>query len=85
MVNFADFLILSNSFGQETGDAAEPNADFDCDGSVGFSDFLILSNSFGLTVAGEAATVPEPGCTVLLVTGAMLVVNVRRGRSGCSC
>ena len=44
-VNFADFLILSSTF----GDTQEPGtgADFDGDGVVSFADFLQLSANFG--------------------------------------
>lgn len=51
-VDFADFLALSDSFGQEV----EPStgADFDGDGVVGFTDFLLLSANFG-----ETRTVPS--------------------------
>lgn len=44
IVNFADFLTLSDNFGQPGGWA---DGDFDGDGFVGFSDFLILSTNFG--------------------------------------
>lgn len=45
IVNFDDFLILSQNFGQSTTAGAR-EGDFDGDGRVGFADFLILSNYF---------------------------------------
>ena len=43
-VDFADFLILSTSFGST--DATWSDGDFSCNGSVGFDDFLMLSANF---------------------------------------
>lgn len=54
-VNFADFLVLSNNFG-EAGDWSQ--GDFDSNGKVEFPDFLLLSDNFG--TASAAAAVPEP-------------------------
>ena len=44
-VGFADFLILSASFGQS--DVGYANGDMDCSGTVDFADFLVLSSNFG--------------------------------------
>ena len=44
-VDFADFLIVAASFGQE--DAGWEDGNFGLDDSVGFEDFLLLSASFG--------------------------------------
>ena len=76
-VNFADFLILSNAFGQDDGGPADINED----GSVNFADFLFLSSNFGKTIG--AASVPEPNSWVLLVFGfAWCLRQARRaGRS----
>ena len=43
-VDFADFQVLSSSFGQQ-GDWSA--GDFDLDGTVGFSDFLLMADNFG--------------------------------------
>ena len=56
-VQFSDFLILSDNFGQVDGSWSA--GDFDSDGLVGFRDFVILSNNFGKS-APIAASVPEP-------------------------
>ena len=53
LVDFQDFLELSNHFGQR---GAWDEGDFDADNLVGFSDFLVLSANFGTTTI---ATVPE--------------------------
>ena len=44
-VDFADFLILSSTFGDTV--APGTGADIDGDGVVGFADFLLLSANFG--------------------------------------
>lgn len=74
MVDFSDFLILSNSFGQ----TVDPGSlgDIDGDGSVAFSDFLVLSDNFGKTAA---AAVPEPS-SVSLFGIAVLLVGLLRCR-----
>lgn len=76
-VAFADFLILSNSFGTDV----DPNTsgDLNGDGNVGFPDFLLLSNNFGTSAA--AASVPEPAAMTLFGIGALLLGLVRRRRS----
>lgn len=47
-VDFADFLVLSASFGN---DGTWSTGDFDGDGIVAFSDFLLLSSNFGSQTA----------------------------------
>ena len=61
-VGFADFLILSDNFGQSVAD--HRLGDIDCSGEVAFADFLILSDNFGDTVGGAQA-VPEPSSSLL--------------------
>jgi len=74
-VAFADFLILSNSFGQ----MVEPGTqgDIDGDGNVAFADFLVVSNNFGQTAA---AAVPEPSSASLIGLAVLLVGLLRRSR-----
>ena len=56
VVDFGDFAILSNSFGQ-----ANAAADFNSDGIVDSADFAILSDNFGATLsASVAATTNTP-------------------------
>jgi len=76
-VAFADFLILSQNFGQAATDHA--SGDIDCSGDVAFADFLILSQNFGQTVGG-AQSVPEPSGLLLLGLAGMLGGFVRRRR-----
>lgn len=77
-VDFADFLVLSENFGNTA--MSHEEGDLDCDGSVAFPDFLILSNNFGNAVG--ATQVPEPASGVLgALTLAMIGVLRKRSRS----
>jgi len=76
-VAFADFLILSQNFGQTAAD--HTTGDIDCSGDVALADFLILSQNFGQVVGG-AQSVPEPNGAVLLALAAMSLGLVRRRR-----
>jgi hypothetical protein len=64
-VQFADFVILANSYGRP---GAWTEGDFDASGQVQFPDFTILANNFGLSAPASAA-VPEPTVAGLLMTG----------------
>ncbi len=77
-VAFADFLILSQNFGQAASD--HTTGDIDCSGDVAFADFLVLSQNFGQTVGG-AQTVPEPSGLALLGLSGLFVGLLRRRRS----
>ena len=44
-IDFEDFLILAENFGEE--DAVFAEGDFDGDGRVSFLDFLVLAENFG--------------------------------------
>ncbi len=78
MVAFADFLILSNNFGQMVD--SHEQGDIDCSGDVAFADFLILSNNFGQSVGAEAASVPEPNGLGILAIGMVAIGAMRRRR-----
>jgi|GEM_PF-2768306 len=86
-LEFADFLIISNSFGQEVANHTE--GDVDCDGVVAFSDFLEFSISFGLATGvwdGDpiaAASVPEPNGSLIALLGivGMLLTRKRAKRN----
>ena len=79
-VEFADFLILSGSFGETFDPADHTKGDIDCNGTVEFADFLVLSGNFGTDVGGVAA-VPEPSGFVLLgMVGLLLGGTLRRRR-----
>lgn len=77
VVEFADFLVLSNNFGNEVAD--HTLGDVDCNGTVEFSDFLALSANFGATT-GEPAAVPEPSGRALSAIAIMCVGWMRRRR-----
>ena len=77
-VAFADFLILSQNFGQAATD--HTTGDIDCSGDVAFADFLVLSQNFGQTVGG-AESVPEPSALALLGLSGLFVGLMRRRRS----
>jgi hypothetical protein len=92
-VNFADFVALSNHYGQfGQGWAA---ADFNADGVSNFADFVILSNHYGQNIAGGSFTaspdelaamnafaaangVPEPATLSILALGALAVLKRRK-------
>ena len=46
VVNFVDFLIVSENFGRQV-EAGSADGDFNDDGDVDFFDFLVMSNNFG--------------------------------------
>ena len=56
-VDFADFLVVSNNFGQT--ETAWPRGDFDWDRKTTFADFLLLSANYGITSVGPL-TQDEP-------------------------
>ncbi|HZL36648.1 MAG TPA: ELWxxDGT repeat protein [Tepidisphaeraceae bacterium] len=49
-VNFADFVILSNHFGQTYAPPAWSEGDMTGDNKVTFADFVVFSNNFGKTL-----------------------------------
>jgi hypothetical protein len=76
-VDFDDFVVLANNFGNAVAD--HTFGDIDCDGTVQFSDFVVLSANFGSTVGG-AASVPEPSSLGLLGFSVLCLGLLRRRR-----
>jgi len=74
-VTFADFLTLSDNFG-EADAAAWSEGDFNCSGDVGFDDFLQLSSNFGRRA--DPISVAEPQSTKWLAL--LLLVGFQRFR-----
>ena len=77
VVDFADFLVLSASFGLAGGWA---QGDFDGSQTVDFADFLRLSANFEGSVAA-APSVPEPHADLPLLLMLLVVTNLRPRRS----
>lgn len=75
-VEFADFLVLAENFGQQV--SAYSDGDVDCNGTVQFADFLTLAENFGKSVGAQAAAVPEPSGWALLGLGIIGVLTARR-------
>ena len=80
-VAFADFLVLSDNFGDPTK-TSYSDGNIDLMDDVAFADFLVLSANFGKTpaAAGTAAAVPEPSSLALLSLGGLLAALTRRRR-----
>ena len=76
-VNFADFLILSENFGQ-AGTWRE--GDFDGDGTIDFPDFLALSANFVGPANASAASVPEPTAQSIALFGLLGMIGFRKRR-----
>jgi hypothetical protein len=92
-VNFADFVALSNNYGQNN--TSWLTGDFNNDHTTNFADFVLLSNHYGQSIAGNAfiATpdelaamnafaaanaVPEPASLALLAVGALALLTRKR-------
>lgn len=71
VVNFDDFVVLTNNYNVTDTDWRHGN--FDLDGITNFIDFTILANHFGESMQPEQS-VPEPGALILL-SAAILVAR----------
>ena len=80
IVDFIDFLVVSDGFGEPVSTWSE--GDFNANGRVDFADFLRLSGNFEAPV-GDMETVPEPRTgTWLGMVGLLAIRAVRSGRPG---
>ena len=83
MVNFVDFLTLSDGFG---GIGSWSDGDFDGDGMLAFGDFLLLADNFGNTAnaanASTISTVPEASGSLLAHLALVVLFAVTRGKLG---
>ena len=75
IVNFVDFVSLSNDFGM-TGTGWE-KGNFNTDDNTNFNDFVALSNNFGQNFA-SGSDVPEPIAAVLLGLGGLALAWRKR-------
>jgi|GEM_PF-3895257 len=76
VVDFADFLVLSHHYNDESKSGNFWNGDFDLNNAIEFQDFLILSSNYGSSLEESVqSNAPEPG--MHLVHLALLVCLAR--------
>ena len=75
IVNFVDFVQLSNAFGMSGSGWGEGN--YNTDNNTNFNDFVLLSNNFGTSFA-SGSNVPEPAAISAL--GVLTLVWLRKRR-----
>ena len=73
IVNFNDFVVLSNNFGVTPTGWGQGNGN--TDETTNFNDFVRLSNNFGMNFASDS-NVPEPA--TLVVLGLAVMAGIRR-------
>ena len=66
-VDFPDFLVLVDHFGQTPATYADGNLDLE--NGVGFQDFVIFADSFGKSAVTSVQSVPEPSSWCLAFVG----------------
>jgi hypothetical protein len=69
LVNFADYVIVSTHFGQQTDSWSK--GDFNGDGRTDGADLQILRTHYGQLSTLDDPVVPEPSCLVLLAGGTL--------------
>ena len=76
-IDFADFLVVSTSFGTEGGGWA--SGDYDGNGITEFADFLALSTNFTGVQPG-VSSVPEPNSSAFVLVGMCVAASLARRR-----
>ena len=80
-VDFADFLTLSENFGQRVSRTTGWGlGDFDGNGQVEFPDFLALSSNFGGAANASASSVPEPTAGSIALFSLLGLIGFRKRR-----
>ena len=78
VVNFDDFVVIANQFGNNGTGWGGGN--FNLDFSTNFSDFVLLSNNFGMDFTAHDTLVPEPAAQWLLIAASSALLAPRRHR-----
>ena len=73
VINFADFVLMANNFGQSDTGWGEGN--FNLDSVTNFTDFVELANHFGMTF--PSTQVPEPDVMAMLCVGVLAALHRR--------
>ena len=73
VVNFDDFVLLTNNFNMSPTGWAQGN--YNTDDNTNFNDFVILTNNFNMSFGSDGTHVPEPTAAVLLAFGALALVR----------
>ena len=80
IINFEDFVFVSNNFGATNTLWMQGN--YNLDTVTNFEDFVEVANQFG-AVFSSGGAVPEPTALVLLCVGALLGARRWDGMTGC--
>ena len=75
IVNFDDFVKLSNNFGMSGTGWDQGNGN--TDDVTNFNDFVRVSNNFGMNFA-SGSNVPEPTALALVVIGGLVATRKRK-------
>jgi len=75
-VGIADLSALADNYGRSG--ALWIQGDFNADTTVGIADLSALADHYGETSCGGGTTVPEPATLILLIPGALAILNRRR-------
>ena len=79
IVNFDDFVLLTNNFDMSPTGWAQGN--YNTDDKTNFNDFVILTNNFNMSFAADRISVPEPATVGLFAFGALVLSGRLQCRS----